>query len=361
MKVWSALFNIIAALVLLMFFAYYINISQVIDREFEEARYKYATRQATEAMFRSTIHAEDIDLDYTTLDYISIDSSEAIQIFDRVMCFNYDMSPSRENFAAINESIAACAIAGYDGFYITQMAEYDDVPNNGNPKDGFDLKFSAKIPYYIEVGSQLYAVDTYKKTYASINTDSNTSNPVLNFEGKNLPAGITDEMAASAINTQIRGRLLNEIKGSNNVSMKDFSQLRMYFPDSTTSTGVNPFGVPGIILIMHGTDFANTEGSSAMAVAGYKVIPKNNVIVFTDTKTNRSYYCYENQLKDEEKTADSGGIAIGGSYGTFRIENYYSSIQDACEAISPVTGRHYDPYYDIMVRKIEPKKFNQNN
>lgn len=89
-----------------------------------------------------------------------------------------------------------------------------------------------------------------------------------------------------------------------------------------------------------------------MAVAGYKVVTKTNVIAFTDTRTNRSYYCYESQLRDEEKTSDSGGIAVGGTFGPFKIENYYDSIQEACMNVSPTSGRHYDPYYDILVRKI---------
>lgn len=355
MKVWSAIFNIFGVLVLIMFLSYYINISEVIETEFEQDRYEYAIRQATEAMFLSTLEAEDIQLDYTTLDYISIDSSEALEIFDRVMCFNYDMSPSEENFMAINEGIAACAIAGYDGFYITEMVEDDSIPDNGQSVDSYNLRFSPKIPYFITSGTQTYAIDTYKKTYIAMSNVNNTANPTINYDGKTLPSGIQEEDVTLAINTQIRGRLLNEIKQSENVLMHDFDQLRLYFPEDTTATGVNPFGVPGIIVIMHGTDFAQTEGLSAMAVAGYKVIEKVNVIAFTDTYTNRSYYCYESQLRDEEKDSASGGIAVGGTYGRFKIENYYGSIQEACENVSPTTGQHYDPYYDILARKITQK------
>lgn len=352
MKVWSIIFNVFGILVLFMFGAYYINISEVVDAEFQQLRYEYAVRQATEAMFLSTLQAEDIQLDYTTMDYISIDSSEAIEIFDRVMCFNYDMSPSDENFALINQNIAACAIAGYDGFYITEMVESDEIEDNGTTVDGYSLRFSPKIPYYLDTGNQTYAIDTYRKTYIAMQNNNHSANPTIYYDGLTLPAGVSEEDVTLAINTQIRGRLLNEIASSDNALMHDFEQLRMYFPEDTTSTGVNPFGVPGIIVIMHGAEFAGTEGASTMAVAGYKVVTKTNVIAFTDTRTNRSYYCYESQLRDEEKTSDSGGIAVGGTFGPFKIENYYDSIQEACMNVSPTSGRHYDPYYDILVRKI---------
>ena len=352
MRAFSSIFNIIAVVVFVLFFGYYLNVSYTIDLEFEQLRYEYAVKQATEAMFRSTLKAEDIGLDYVTMDYISIDSSEALEIFDRVMCFNYNMSPSEENFHTINESISACAIAGFDGFYITQMSEADTVKGNNSTVDDYSLRFSTKIPYYVQSNDKIYAIDTYKKTYASISTTDANANPSFNYDGNSLPAGITEKDLTNAINVQIRDRIINEINNSDNVALKDISGLRIYFPDQTTSTGVNPFSVPGIIMIMQGSEFSKTEGLTAMAVSGYKIVPKNNVVVFTDTRTNRSYYCYENQLKDEEKTADSGGLAIGGTYGPFKIENYYDSIQEACKEISPTTNLRYVPYYDIMVRKI---------
>lgn len=353
MRAFSAIFNLIAVVIFILFLGYYINVSSTIDLEIEQLRYEYAIKQATEAMFRSTLNAEDIGLDYTTMDYVTIDASEALETFDRVMCFNYNMSPSDENFSTINESIAACVIAGFDGFYMAQMSEADTIKDNNITVDDYSLRFSVKIPYYIEANDKVYAIDTYKKTYASMSTNNVNSTPTFNYDGNSLPAGVTEDDLTNAINTQIRDRLINELENSDNVALKDISGLRIYFPNQTTATGVNPFSVPGIIMIMQGSEFSGTEKLLAMGVSGYKIVPKNNVVVFTDTVTNRSYYCYEDQLKDEEKTAESGGIAIGGTYGRFKIENYFDSIQEACAEVSPETGLRYVPYYDIMARKIE--------
>ena len=351
MKVWAPIFNLVTAVLIILLGASYINICEVFQKDFDQARYNYAVKQSTEAMFRSTLRTEDIGLDYRDMSYVSIDSSEAIEIFDRVMCANYNMAPSTANFSAINDGIAACAIAGYDGYYILESSEYDSI-KNGQAKDGFAPKFSTKIPYLISNNKMTYAIDTYKKTYSGMSLTDKTANPILYTAGAALPTGITENMLQTEINKQIRSHILDEAANSSNVSLGSLEGFRLLFPDETTVTGVNPFVVPGIFVIMDGVKYASTDTLSAMSVSGYKVVRKVNVIAFTDTHTGRSYYCYEGQLRDEEKTASSGGIAIGGTYGTFEIENYYGSVRQACQEISPTTGLHYAPYYDLLARKI---------
>lgn len=352
MKVWAPIFNLVTALLLILLGASYINICEVIERDFDQARYDYAVRQSTEAMFRSTLRAEDIGLDYRDMSYVSIDSSEALEIFDRVMCANYNMAPSDANFSAINDGIAACAIAGYDGYYLLESSDSDSIDNNGSARDGYALKFSTKKPYLIANDRMMYAVDTYKKTYSGMSLTEHNADPILYTTGAALPSGITEDSLQTEINKQIRSAILNEAANSNNVELGSLEGFRLLFPDETTVTGVNPFEVPGIFIIMDGVKYASTDTLSSMAVSGYKVVKKVNVIAFTDISTGRSYYCYEGQLRDEEKTAASGGIALGGSYGNFEIENYYGSIREACQEVSPTTGLHYAPYYDIMARKI---------
>ena len=109
---------------------------------------------------------------------------------------------------------------------------------------------------------------------------------------------------------------------------------------------VNPIEPPSILLVMRGIDFASSEKINALSVAGFKVTQRVNVVAFVDTVTNKSYYCYESQLRDEERDACCGGT------GRFHIENYYKDIKDAASDISPTTGEYYYPYYDVMTRKI---------
>ena len=120
MKVWTPIFNVIATVLLVLIGIVFVNVCRVMERDFDQERYNYAVQQATEAMFRSTLHAEDIGLDYTDMSYVSINASDALPVFDRVICANYNMSPSQENFDAINNSIQCCVIAGFDGYYVLE-------------------------------------------------------------------------------------------------------------------------------------------------------------------------------------------------------------------------------------------------
>ena len=359
MKVWTAVFDIVAVLIMVMLLSYYLNVSTTIDTEFNQARYEYAIRQATEAMFKQAIESEDIELDYSSMTYVNINASNGLEIFDRVICANYNMSYCDDNCNEINQSIAACVIAGYDGYYITEMSESDDIKGNGSTVDNYTLRFSPKYPFYVEAGGRTYAVDTYKNTYASLasNTLANIGDTpkVSTKVGDPLPAGLTKERVNKAINVQIRDKILSEIYSSDNVALKDYTQFRLYFPDDRTVTGVNPFEVPGIFVMMQGADFAKTEGMTSIGVAGFKVVPKQKVVLFTDTRTGRHYYCMQGQLKEEEKDLASGGVVVGGVEGKFHIDDYVYTVKEAAEATynNVENGEHYYPYYDILVRKIQ--------
>lgn len=350
MKVWGAVFNFVATFFLILLAITYINEAKVIQRDFDQERLNYAVKQSTEAMFRKTLKAEDIDLDYTDLAYVSIDSSDAIEVFDRVMCANYDMAPSVENFGVINDSLSVCVLASFSGYYVARYSEANYY-TNGDPRDGYKLRFSAKNPYIFEANNTIYAIDTYKKTYSSMNTTQPDQVPSLYTLGQMLPPGISEEAVKIGVNAQLKNAILNELSSSGNTKVASLEGFRLYFPDEKTVTGVNPFNVPGIFVVMQNAAYASQYKIDAFAAAGYRVVKNVNVIAFTDTTTGRAYYCYESQLLDEEKDAASGGIAVGGVAGKYRIDNYFSDIQAACEAVSP-DGQHYAPYYDIMVRKV---------
>lgn len=346
MKTFSAVFNLFAISLLVMVCSFYYNISIVIENEFNQARYSYACRQATEAMFRSTIQAEDLGLDYTDLTYATINASSALDIFDRVMCYNYDLSVCKENFEAINESIVCCVIAGYDGYYLASYYEDDTIPDNGISRDGYTLRFSPKFPYVIESGGRYFAVDTAKHTYAEMSGTNPAKAPTLSpVVGQPLPGGITDEDLVILLNSEIRDAILEEALASENAALKDYSQMRLYFPYKQTVTGVNPFEIPGIFVVMQGAPYANTRGQQSSAVAGYKLVTARHIILFTDTHSNRHYYAYQGQLTEDE-------------LGYFTVDDYIDHIADLSKIKATDYGYasigydYYTPYYEIMSRKI---------
>lgn len=348
MKVWAAIFNLIAVLILLLLGISYFNLTATLERDFDQIRLNYAVEYATEAMFETTLESEDLDMDYTNLDKVQIDSSDALDIFCSLICFSYDMSLSEENFINIENSIASCVLAGSDGFYIGQMADYDSTPNDGILADSKRLRWSMKFPYFVKVGNYSYSVGyndgQWKRVTKSTNTSDIKSSKVYVPSDVGYPMGINDIDVKHAVNSQIRDAMLREIK-ANNLNKTGFD-FKFYLPDNTTVNGVNPVEPPAVLLIMEGVDFASTERINALSVAGFKVVKRVNVVAFVDKKTGRHYYCYESQLLDEEKDACCGGN------GSYHIENYYRDIRTAAESKGLGSNEYYSPYYDIMARKI---------
>ena len=144
------------------------------------------------------------------------------------------------------------------------------------------------------------------------------------------------------------------MNNTNKVNLIDLSEFSLYFPDvETTVSGVNPISIPGIFMMLTGSNYSYTGNMTAISVAGYKAIIRPRVIAFVDNVTNRAYYCYEGQLQDDEKDLASGGVSFGTGSGRFHVEDFFSSTALAANAISPTANERYAPYYEIMARKIK--------
>lgn len=348
MKVWGAIFNIIAVLIIMLLLLVYSNMSIVIQRDFDQIRLNYAVEYATEAMFQTTLKSEDLDMDYTEIDNVKVDSSDALNIFCSMMCLSYDMAMSDENFENIENSISALALAGNDGYYIGKMYDNDSYFGDGVLVDSEKLRWSVKIPYFIKQDDYTYAVsfglDDWNRVSLAKTNNSLSDVTVHASTEEGMPMGITDELIKHTVNNQIRDSLMAEIDRKN-YNGEAFN-FKLYLPDTTTVNHVNSIEPPSIFLVMEGVDFASSERINALSVSGFKVTKQVNIITFIDRETNRSYYCYESQLRDEERDKCCGGT------GKFHVENYYKNMKDAASAVSPTTGEHYSPYYDILTRKI---------
>lgn len=350
MKIWSAIFNIFAVIILSFLLFSYTYIDKTFRRDFDQVRLNYAVESATEAMFQSTLEAEDVGGDYSKLGKIEINSSDALNIFYSLMCISYDMSLSERNFDKIQNSIASCMLAGTDGFYVGQFAPYDTVLDDGLIGDSYKLRWSVKYPYILKLKSSpyTYAVGFMDGAWKRITSNSlsikNSKVYVPNELG--YPMGVTEENIQHAVNAQVQSALLKEIDRRNlNKKGQDF---KFYLPDMTTISGVNAIQPPSVMVLLQGVEYASSEKIDALTVSGFKVIDRVNVVAFHDTSSGRNYYCYETQLLDEEKDACCGGTGTG----TFHIENYYRDIKSAAEAKGLTVKQHYYPYYEIMTRKI---------
>ena len=335
MKIWSALFNMIAILLILLLVSAFFNTVRVLERDFDQARLNYAVEFSTRAMFEKTLEIEDLDMDYVDISNVQINSSDALDTFTELMCINYDMSTSDENKSHIENSIASAVLASRDGYYITQLV-VDDIINENDTKvlDNI-LKWSPKIPYYIHKNGRVYAVNFTEKTYTSIKDykAGATSDPaaIMISTVPGLPSGVNDRDVLNAVNNQITDTIMNEIRISNmNRKSVDY---KFYLPLDTTVKGVNPIDGPGVLMILQGVDYASPQKLNAMSVSGYKVVEKVNVLGIKkkDPGDNRLYYCYETQMYND--------------YEDYEVVNYFANIRDAAE-------NGYSPHYEFLARKI---------
>ena len=65
MKVWSAIFNLIAVVIIAIMLLVINNIDEVNHRQFEEIRLSYAIDYAVEAAFRAAVDTDSIGTDYS--------------------------------------------------------------------------------------------------------------------------------------------------------------------------------------------------------------------------------------------------------------------------------------------------------
>lgn len=329
MKVWSAIFNIFAVLLLVMLSLSYLNVTKVMTRDFDQVRLNQAVEYSTEAAFLGTLSVEDIDIDYSNLDVVSINPSNALDLFETMMCFNYDLSTSKPNKDVIRDSIAIGVLSGSDGFYITQTSQDDTTPGNGVDGGEYTMRWSAKIPYLYKSGNKTYALNIKKQSWVSISNAGLLEIPV----DVGYPSGLSEETILSAVNAQITNTMVEEIERKN-INGNTFG-FKFFLPVETTKSGVNPIDGPGILILLQGAPFASSERISAVSVSGYQTTTRINLIAFTEniSGVDRKYYCYEGQMDP----ADIGSRYI--------VDNYYRNTVAAAKA-------GYAPHYGLLAKKI---------
>lgn len=346
MRVWSALFNIIALILILFIVIIFFNTTRVLERDFDQARLDYAVSFATRAMFEKTLEIGDLNADYTDISNVQLNSSNALDTFDNIMCMNYDLSTSKENKTMIENSIASVVLASSDGYYIAQLVnDYEIVGKNGVDNEVVNiqtLKWSPKIPYYVtlEGYNTTYALNFIDKKYISIrhgvsNADSSTISIPQN---PGYPGAIDANTVLKEVNNQITNSMIYEMNVRNYT--KKENEYKFYLPLEQTYKGVNPIEGPSILMLVQGVEYASTQRLDAISVAGYKVAAKIAVIAFEDTaRGNRKFYCYESQLPSDDISIGSSGS------GRYRIVNYYNNTTEAAKA-------GYAPNYEFLKRKI---------
>jgi len=318
LRVWSAIFNFFALVVLAILLVSYLNASKVIQRDFDQDRLNKAVEYSSEAAFRNTIEFNDIDIEYGNLNSVEVNPGETLDIFTSMMCLNYDISTSSENMRYIEDAIASMVISADDGFYILEYVnDFIDINDKSKGMD-YKSRWSVKIPY-LDGSGKRYSITS--KLRDVVNNESEKIK-ILEVPNKQIADYIIAEM---------------NYKSINDVGF----DYRLYLPSVQTIGGVNPIEGPGLLIMVGELDFASSEKINSISVAGFKTEEKKYVIgVIEDTNKDgqfdsldTKYYCYEGQMYENEINS------------RYKVNKYFENMQAA-------EDDGYVPNFELLTRKI---------
>lgn len=326
MKVWSAIFNLFAVVIMMFIAVMQLYTYKTYQRNFEQARLNLTVDYAAEAAFKTTINSNDNGLDYTNMNNIGINPSNCIDIFDRLICYNYNLSVSDENYKAINNSITAMVLSADDGYYIAQTVY--DTTRGSTDGEQYGLHWSTKQPYMLERNNKIYLVNITNKTFKIVDKSNGWSESTKKLGDSVIGDSLSVNEAMQVVNDSITNSIIQEIN-QKSLSGSAF-EYKFQLPIQTTKSGVNPIKGPGLIVLMNKATFMTSEDIKAISVSGYQTKEKTYIVAYREN--GKKYYCYDGQLTKDELSSSL-------------IDNYYSTMQAAAKA-------GYYPDYVRMTRGI---------
>lgn len=324
MKIWSAIPNIFAVLLMFFLLIMFNNNLTAIERDFDEARLAIAVDYSTDAAFQASLEVEDLGLEYQDLGNVTINPGDSLDIFESVMCINYNISTSEANKMMVEQSIPVAVFACNDGYYITHMVEMDTGE--------YKLQWSIKKPYVVESNGKSYAVNIYSTEWTSIQFTGGGYKLGWSETGGALPWGANKEeymqRVRISVNTALTKDMKYQIERRN--EWRDMNQIKFFLPPAQTSGGVNPIIRPSILVLMQGVDFASKDNiMNYVGVGGVRSERRRVVVGFREG--DGTYYCYEGQLPDAKVPL---------------IEAYFTTVDEAANA-------GYSPHYEYLTNIIK--------
>lgn len=334
MKVWSAIFNLIAVLVIALMILAIQKMDAVNDRQFEQLRLSYAIDYATEAAFRATISTDSIGTDYANegLKEVELNPAMAMPTFYNVLALSYDMSLSDDVKARIEESVATGFICAVNGYYVLEPIEIDRDPYDHEIGGEYTLSFGVKRPYIVYAydpgysQNRLFAVNLVNdKNVEYIPEkfgDSDVANTEPLFERNDYTGTpLTKELSKYYISRWLTEDVTIAIN-KRNMSNIHKEVKTFYVPSSDSMTAVNDIVSPCLAIIFQDSTFLNGYNMDAVSIGGARVQPRSNVLGFKLPGDNTVYYCFAGQQLGTEFVTGQPKPAIN-------IIKRYNTIHEA--------------------------------
>ena len=350
MKVWNALFNIFAIVIIAIMMITINRMDEANRKQFEEVRLSYAVDYAVEAAFRAAIDTDSIGTDYANggMEEVKVNPSMVLPAFYNVLCMSYDISMTDENIAQIQNSIATGVLAAVDGYYVLEEVEVDKDPTDINIGGEYDLKWGVKRPYivYTDNGNRLFAVNLVNDKWSEyvLPTQQHTNEAILTGSkydetadaGRGYGVSLTREKADQAISKLITEDI-NYAINARNINHTENVIRSFYVPSSTSMTAVNDIKSPSLIMIFQDSTFLNGYDLDAISIGGARVRVKAQVLGFTvnGDPTGQKYYCY-------------AGQQMGGTFKSGEPKPGIS-IVERLSSIHQATKKGYLPHFMFLL------------
>lgn len=291
MKVWSAIFNLIAVILIGFMIIVFYRFDEIHTRQFEEQRLRYALDYSVEGAFNRILFEDDLGMDYNALENIKLSPTEALETFKVLMCINYDMSISEENLAHVESFIPTGVLFTNDGYYLLE--------NVKKSKTDYGLKWSLKRPYLYSEGRYSYAVNIYSESWSRVDIFDNTA---FVQDGESyLGTGLTKSKLQIALSDTINQDINYVIYERNKENRPGEKTPIFYLPSNTKSMIMNTIDRPALLMMIQNIDFACEYPIDAVSVGGVRVAKKSSVVGFVQNGIR--YYCYEDQLPEGMESA----------------------------------------------------------
>lgn len=331
MKVWSSIANIIAIMLASFLIIAFYQMDVIMAKQFDELRLRYALNYASEAAFMSTLEVYDVGIDYVDMEAVTINPSYCLDTFKSVMCLNYDMSLSEQNFAYIETFMPVAVLLCNDGFYVSSIEEMDDL-HDGVAGGNYGLSWNMKKPYNyllkpdspINAKNPLYSVTLQSEKWTSVYAEGGQ---VRIGYGEEYPAGLNRQTILNVVSNKITDEIRVAINKRNAINSNPW-KTTFYLPSELTASGINNLNRPSLLIMLQGVDLGRGGRLDAVSLGGVKTEKKRIVVAFT--QNGIKYYCYEKQLPEDMLN---------------NVEEFFDDVEEAARA-------GYNPHYEYLANRF---------
>lgn len=334
MKRWFGVLNIIVTVYLMFFIVMFVRLQKNVTTDYDTERLNMSMESAAEAAFIVATASGDLGIDYTDLTSLTLSPAYCLDIFEELICLNYDMSICPENLAYVESCIPAAVLACNDGFYITEPrskgADDDALAATGE----IGLGWSIKRPYLVEYDSAgsltsfAVEINTEKWSKAQFAGGSFDITYGTLYSEAGAQGYLTKDLVTRRINSVITDAFASAVRQT--AELRGSKPYNIYIPPVTTSHGINNVAGPSFLIVMQDADFTGDAKVEEAVLSGLRTAKKTYIIGFMDDDGVKRY-CYEGQLPDSMME---------------RADAFFYSLEDAAKA-------GYRPAYEYLSRKVE--------